>query len=124
MAELSIGELAARVRLRPSAIRYYEAAGLLPPPARRGGRRRYDGASLRRLSFIVQARRAGLTIAKVRRWLAAWDAPPGAGSPLRDILAAELATLDARSVEIERQRARVATLLDCRCTSIADCPSL
>jgi hypothetical protein len=37
-AGLGIGELAERVHLRPSALRYYEQAGLIPPPA--AGQRR------------------------------------------------------------------------------------
>jgi hypothetical protein len=42
---LAIGALAKRFRLNSSAIRYYERVGVLPEPAREGGRRR-DGVSL------------------------------------------------------------------------------
>src|SRR5205814_4156365 len=38
---LAIGEVAARVGIRTSALRYYEAQGLISPDARVGGRRRY-----------------------------------------------------------------------------------
>ncbi len=43
MPDLTIGDVARRSGLRPSALRYYEEAGLLPAPARVNGRRRYDG---------------------------------------------------------------------------------
>ncbi|HET9330488.1 MAG TPA: MerR family DNA-binding transcriptional regulator [Steroidobacteraceae bacterium] len=39
--ELSIGEVARASGLRPSALRYYERAGLLPAPPRRSRQRRY-----------------------------------------------------------------------------------
>jgi len=36
---LRIGELAAQISLRPSALRYYEQIGLIPPPERIGAQR-------------------------------------------------------------------------------------
>ena len=39
---LSIGEVALRAGLNPSAIRYYERIGLLPDAERVSGQRRYD----------------------------------------------------------------------------------
>ena len=36
MESMSIGEVASRAGVRPSALRYYEGVGLLPPP--RSGR--------------------------------------------------------------------------------------
>jgi DNA-binding transcriptional MerR regulator len=41
---LSIGELARRTGVRPSALHYYEEAGILPTPARMSGKRCYDAA--------------------------------------------------------------------------------
>ena len=41
MNTLSIGEVARRARVRPSALRYYEKVGLVAPPPREHGRRRY-----------------------------------------------------------------------------------
>jgi DNA-binding transcriptional MerR regulator len=32
-APLSVGELASRAGVRPDTIRYYERAGVLPPPS-------------------------------------------------------------------------------------------
>src|SRR5258706_3616569 len=47
--EISIGELARRAGLAASTIRYYEEVGLLPPPARAGGRRGFDEQAVDRL---------------------------------------------------------------------------
>jgi MerR family redox-sensitive transcriptional activator SoxR len=69
MADLSIGEVAARAGLRTSAIRYYEKIGLLPRPARRNGRRRYDSAVLERLAIVCFAKRVGFSIIELKTLL-------------------------------------------------------
>ena len=43
---LTIGQVARRAGLNVSAIRYYEAQGLLPEAPRVGGQRRYSEATL------------------------------------------------------------------------------
>lgn len=58
----SIGELCRRAGVRPSAVRYYEQRGLLPPPPRRSGRRVYGVEALQRLQALVEARRLGFTV--------------------------------------------------------------
>jgi len=42
--------------LRTSAIRYYEQIGILPPPMRKNGQRRYDNSALFRLAVVQRAR--------------------------------------------------------------------
>lgn len=66
-SELSVGDLARLAGIRPSAIRYYEACGLMPVPARRSGRRRYDPTAIERVRHIMAARRLGFTIAEIRK---------------------------------------------------------
>ena len=66
-SELSVGDLTRLTGARPSAIRYYVACGLLPAPARRSGRRRYDHAIIERVRHIMEARRLGFTIAEIRK---------------------------------------------------------
>jgi MerR family redox-sensitive transcriptional activator SoxR len=63
---MTIGEIARQAGVAPSAIRYYEEIGLLPPPARVNGRRRYDLGALQRLWVIERAQRAGFTLKEVR----------------------------------------------------------
>jgi len=64
--ELSIGEVARQAGIRASAIRYYEQAGLLPAPRRRGGQRRYEPDVVDRLALIAFAQQAGFTISEIR----------------------------------------------------------
>ena len=63
---LAIGEVAQRAGVRPSTIRYYESIGLLPPPARVNGRRRYDAAVLERLRIVRTAQEVGFTLDEIR----------------------------------------------------------
>ena len=78
MGGMSIGEVAQRARVRPSALRYYEGVGLLPPPERENGRRRYDGEVLDRLAVVRVAQQAGFTISEIRTLLDGFseDTPP------------------------------------------------
>ena len=73
MESMSIGEVARSTGVRPSALRYYEGAGLLPLPERANGRRRYDGELLRemlnRLAVVRVAKQAGFTISEIRTLL-------------------------------------------------------
>lgn len=53
MQGFMIGELARRAGVATSALRYYEKAGLLPPPARASNRRQYDRGVLGRIRIIL-----------------------------------------------------------------------
>jgi MerR family copper efflux transcriptional regulator len=94
---LTIGQLARRVGLRPSALRYYEAEGLLSPSDRtEAGYRLYDPAAADTLRLIQRAQRLGFSLAEIRALLAAWQT-----GNLDD--AALLATAEARYLALERQ---------------------
>jgi DNA-binding transcriptional MerR regulator len=114
---MAIGEVARRAGLRPSAIRYYERLGLLPAPARQGGRRRYGAGVLAQLEVIGFARRSGFTLREIRRLFA--------GQPysarLRELASRKLVELDGA---IERARGMQALLrraLRCNCLSLEEC---
>lgn len=55
-----IDEVARRLRLRSSAIRYYEERGLVTPAARHAGRRWYGADEIRRLAIIGYWQSSGL----------------------------------------------------------------
>jgi DNA-binding transcriptional MerR regulator len=55
-----IDEVAKRLGLRSSAIRYYEDRGLVIPVARHGGRRWYGPVEIRRLAIIGYWQSSGL----------------------------------------------------------------
>src|SRR5271163_2406903 len=67
---VSIGELSRRTGLSVSAIRFYEARGLVGAIRTSGNQRRFMRSDIRRLSFAVIAQRLGLTLAEIEAELA------------------------------------------------------
>lgn len=65
MSGLSIGQLAAKAEINASTLRYYESVGLLPPPERKNGQRRYDEGLLDRINFIKVAQQTGFNIQEI-----------------------------------------------------------
>ena len=65
-ASMTIGQVAARAGVRASRIRYYEGVGVLPPPERSAGQRRYGEEVLHRLAIVDVAQRAGLSLEEIR----------------------------------------------------------
>ena len=66
---LSMGEVAKRSGFASSALRFYEAEGLITATRTSGGRRRFQRDVLRRLAFIRAASNIGLTLEEVREEL-------------------------------------------------------
>ena len=94
---LTIDELAQRVGLRPSALRYYEAEGLLMPSDRtESGYRLYDEAAADTARLIRQAQRLGFSLAEIHTLLDAWR-----GGDLDN--AETLALAEGRYLALERQ---------------------
>jgi DNA-binding transcriptional MerR regulator len=76
MPGMNIGEVARKMGLRSSAIRYYERLGLIPKAPRLGGRRRYDDRVLERLAMVRFAKHVGFSIAEIKVLLAGVDRRP------------------------------------------------
>ena len=68
--ELTIGAVAERTGVAPSALRYYEAEGLITAERTDGNQRRYHRDVLRRVSFIQVAQRVGLSLEEIHEALA------------------------------------------------------
>lgn len=64
-----MGEISRRSGFAASAIRYYEAEGLIEAHRSGGGQRRFERNVLRRLAFIRAASNVGLTIEEIREEL-------------------------------------------------------
>ena len=63
---LAIGALAERTGVAPSALRFYEANGLIHSERNASGHRRYRADVLRRVGFIRVAQRVGLPLTEIR----------------------------------------------------------
>lgn len=74
MSTLTIGEIADRSGFSASALRYYEAIGLVAPAARtNGGYRVYDDHALTRLAFIARAKQLGCSLDEITVLVRIWD---------------------------------------------------
>lgn len=71
MTTYTIGRLADQVGFSTSALRYYEATGLLTPVGRtEAGYRLYDDTALARLEFIAAAKHLGCSLDEIAELLA------------------------------------------------------
>lgn len=94
---LTIGQLAKRVGVRPSALRYYEQEGLLQPDGRsEAGYRLYAPKAVDRLRLIQRAQRLGFSLADIRTLLRGWET----GRLSEEAL---IATAEARYLALEKQ---------------------
>jgi MerR family copper efflux transcriptional regulator len=94
---LTIGQLARQVGLRTSALRYYEAEGLLAPAGRtEASYRLYAPESADTVRLIQRAQRLGFSLAEIRALLTAWQAGDLDNADL-------LAMAEARYLALERQ---------------------
>ncbi|MEX2620821.1 MAG: ABC transporter substrate-binding protein [Egibacteraceae bacterium] len=101
---LTIGEVAAIADVAASTLRYYERVGLLPPPGRQSGRRRYDPTVIQRLAVIDVAKRAGFTLDEIRDLLADFDAALPSSERWREMAARKLPEVQALLHDVERMR--------------------
>jgi MerR family transcriptional regulator, redox-sensitive transcriptional activator SoxR len=118
---MKIGELSRRTGLNTSAIRYYERMGLLAPPYRTGGQRRYPAEAIHRVLLIRFAGDMGFTLAEVKTFLSGLrdDAPVG---PRWKKLAHRKIKEAERTIERSlRLKSLFEHLLRCRCASLQMC---
>jgi DNA-binding transcriptional MerR regulator len=97
MTQLTIGQLAKRVGLRPSALRFYEDEGLLTPAARtEAGYRLYDAEAEQTLRFIQRAQRLGFSLTDIQTLLKGWQEGDLSDETI-------IQTAEARYLALERQ---------------------
>ncbi|HEX8527716.1 redox-sensitive transcriptional activator SoxR [Allosphingosinicella sp.] len=119
---LAIGQLADRTGLSVSAIRFYEARGLVTALRNRGGQRRFLRSEIRRLSFILIAQQLGFTLGQIREQLAAL--PQGRAPTQQDwarISRSFRNSLDERIDGLVRLRDRLDGCIGCGCLSLRKC---
>ncbi len=122
MAQLTISQVARQVRLRPSAIRYYERIGLLPRAERRSGQRRYDPTVLYRLAIIQRARQLGFTLTEIRHLFFGFRDIARPSERWRTLSRRKLAELDHLMDGIKAVRGVLKKLMTkCRCDTLDQC---
>jgi MerR family transcriptional regulator, redox-sensitive transcriptional activator SoxR len=118
---ITIGEVARRTGVAPSAIRYYEAEGLLSNPARKGGKRAFAPAVVDHVVVIRMARELGFSLDDIRTLLNGFspDTPP----PVRwrQLAEQKLPEIEATIQRAQAMKRLFQKGLRCDCVSLADC---
>jgi len=122
MAHLTISQVAQQIRIQPSAIRYYERIGLLPPAERRSGQRRYDPSVLHRLAIIHRASQLGFTLTEIRQLFFGFRDVARPSQRWKTLSQSKLAELDHLMVEIKAVQAVLKKLMTkCQCDTLDQC---
>jgi MerR family redox-sensitive transcriptional activator SoxR len=118
---MRIGDLAKRAGIAASAIRYYEAAGILPRPSRKSGWRDYGDEALQRLNLIAVAQTAGFTLKETAELLRAADREGWRPAKFASLAERKIVEIDAKLDQLNFMRALLAKSQSCGCISLKDC---
>src|SRR5882724_13445490 len=119
---LSIGQLAHRTGMSVSAIRFYEARGLVRAVRTGGNQRRFMRSDIRRLSFALIAQKLGLSLAEIETELA--TLPLGRAPTRQDWQAISgriRGALQARIEMLQKTRDLLDSCIGCGCLSLDRC---
>ncbi|HUQ12930.1 MAG TPA: redox-sensitive transcriptional activator SoxR [Novosphingobium sp.] len=119
---ISIGALARRTGVAVSAIRFYEARGLLTSLRTGGNQRRFLRSDIRRISFILIAQKLGLGLTQIEAELA--TLPQGRTPTMTDwqrISRSMRGALDAKIQLLTRTKQKLDQCIGCGCLSLARC---
>ena len=121
-AWVSIGELARRSGAAASALRYYEAQGLLASSRSSGGQRQFAQEVLRRVAFIRAAQAVGLSLQQIQAALAAL---PGQRTPTKAdwerLSSSWRPLIDERIRALQLLRDQLSQCIGCGCLSLRSC---
>jgi MerR family redox-sensitive transcriptional activator SoxR len=115
---MTIGEVARLSGVPVTTLRYYESIGLIPPPHRQGGQRRYESSVLQRLMVIRFGKVAGLSVPDIAAVLD--DTTPGR-LVTKQVVEAHVVTIDAQLVRLSLARRMLTATLACVCDDVSSC---
>ena len=109
---LTIGQVAERSGMAVSALRYYEAQGLVTATRTPGGARRFPRSVLRRLAFVRAAQNVGLTLP---------DGRTPSGRDWARLSESWRERLDERIAALVQLRDGLSSCIGCGCLSLTRC---
>jgi MerR family redox-sensitive transcriptional activator SoxR len=119
---LSIGEVARRAGVAPSALRYYETLGLISSTRTAADRRRYERAVVRRVAVIRAAQRVGLSLQEVAEAFGDLDPHRAPNkSEWARISRRWRPLLEQRIADLEKLRDDLTGCIGCGCLSLKTC---
>lgn len=111
-----------RSGVTPSALRFYEAEGLIHSTRSPGGQRRYVRDTLRRVSFVRVAQQVGLSLEEIHAALA--SLPENRTPTAKDwerLSSSWRPRIDHQIAMLERLRDRLHGCIGCGCLSLGFC---
>ena len=121
---MKIGELAHKSGFRPSAIRFYESAGLLPPALRHNGQRRFAANAELYLSVIAFARKAGFSLAEIKVLFHGFEARTPASRRWRSLSRNKIQDIELLVARLKHMERLLKSSSHCRCETLEDCGRL
>ncbi len=121
MALLSIGQLAARVEVNASKLRYYESVGLIPAPDRINGQRRYEEGLLDRINFIKIAQQTGFSIQEISVLLEGFESEGSLSERWEQMAKQKRSELEERKKQINSMIQILDSGLSCKCLTWSEC---
>jgi MerR family redox-sensitive transcriptional activator SoxR len=119
MPGMSIGEVARKMGLRPSAIRYYEKLGLIAKAPRVSGRRQYDNRVIERLAMVRFAKHVGFSVAEIKVLLGGVEGRPPT-ERWRKLAAEKVAQVDEFVSRAGSIRKLLSETLDFQCPKLVE----
>lgn len=121
---MKIGEVAKKAGIRPSAIRFYERAGVLPPASRISGQRRFGADVELYLTIIEHARQAGFTIAEIKVLFNGFQEGKPASARWKELAQKKSDDIEAQMRRLQNMQRLLKQSMECRCIKIVDCGRL
>ena len=119
---LTVGQVSERSGVAASALRYYEAEGLISAVRTSGNQRRYQRSVLRRLAFIRAAQNVGLSLTEITDALA--TLPEGRAPTKADwtrLSRTWRSRLDEQIAALSKLRDGLDSCIGCGCLSLQRC---
>jgi len=117
-----IGAVAARTGIAVSAIRHYEAEGLVYSERNSGGQRIFRASDIRRISFVIIAQKLGFSLKQIKAQL---DRLPDNRTPTKKdwekMARFFRRDIDERIDALENLRDRLTGCIGCGCLSLKSC---
>ncbi|MGH3436669.1 MAG: MerR family transcriptional regulator [Sciscionella sp.] len=116
---MTIGQLARASGVPPSAIRFWERKGLLSPPQRQSGQRRYSEHAQSQIAVLKLCQKSGFTLAEVAQIL---DLRAHNPSQWRNFVKAKVVAVEDNLRRLEHAHDMLLHALECPKDDITQCP--
>jgi MerR family transcriptional regulator, redox-sensitive transcriptional activator SoxR len=121
MTFLSIGEVASKMGIATSAIRFYEREGVLPAAVRVNGRRQYQADIIEQIRIIQVAQAVGFTVSEIRVFLHDFPADTPPSVRWQAFAQKKLGEIDALLRRANAMKQMLERGLQCQCATFTDC---